>query len=276
MFLSKSSFTNKLCFKAKQFKQPISTNLRSPSKPFLVSQTDQNLLNYCIKQSSPQPEYLQAIYNKTFDTLPNAHNMISPLQGILLSMLVSLFKPTTTLELGCYVGYSALCIAHGLNNSLLNNGAHIWTCEVNENIAKVAEENIQNSNYKNNITILKKSAMQVLQEWDSNKKIDFAFIDANKSGYLDYFNVILERNLLHQDGFIIADNTCFRAQVHQLDPTCSDLPIKQVQNNSNTTKNNSKVALHIYNFNNFVSNHPKVEQLLLPIFDGFTIIKLKN
>ncbi|KAJ2830694.1 hypothetical protein IWW50_000096 [Coemansia erecta] len=193
-----------------------------------------------------------------------AQKMISPLQGAFMSNLVRAQRPKNVLELGCYIGYSALWLAHGLHSGVRNssNGdARLWTCERDRDVAQMAKANIEMAGYKKSVTVLAQPAESVLLEWDSKDKLDLVFIDANKSAYKKYYDLVLERDLLSARGQIVVDNVLFHGKVHTENHAGVKPPLKK-----------SRIAAKIHDFNQHVANDPRTFQIILPIFDGLMIV----
>ncbi|KAI9502747.1 S-adenosyl-L-methionine-dependent methyltransferase [Coemansia spiralis] len=194
--------------------------------------------------------------------------MISPLQGIFMSHLVRMQRPHLVLELGCYIGYSALWIAHALR-AQQDPSCHIWSCERDHQAAKIAKTNIATAGYANSVTLLAQSADDVLLHWDPEKKLDMIFIDANKSAYKRYYDIILNRDLLTNNGQIIVDNVLFHGRVHSLHSS----PSSSVKTNT-SIKNPISAKLH--DFNAHVAADNRTTQTLLPLFDGLLLIQKIN
>jgi caffeoyl-CoA O-methyltransferase len=200
---------------------------------------------YCLQFSSPQYTLLKEIETYTLDNHPKAHMLSGALQGQLLTCISKLIQPTYILEIGTFTGYSALCLAEGLQP----NGV-LHTLENREEEAQIAAQFFNKSIYKNNIHLHIGNAIQTLQTL--HKPWDIVFIDADKTGYIDYYELILPT--LHKGAVIIADNILFHNEV-------LEEPIK------------GKNALAIHAFNIHVQNDPRTEQVLLPIRDGLSIIR---
>lgn len=202
-----------------------------------------------------EPPDIAAVRQNAIDRNPQqAQKMISPLQGAFMSHLVSTNQPKTILELGCHVGYSALWMAHGMLKYKTTNGAKLYTCERNQDIARIAEQNTKG--YADLITVIKKPADDVLDHWSSDQKLDLIFIDANKSASCRYYGKILDRDLLSQHGQIIVDNVLFHGQVHTITEETKQKGIAQM----------------MFDFNSYVANDIRTTQVLLPVFDGMLFI----
>jgi caffeoyl-CoA O-methyltransferase len=175
------------------------------------------------------------------------------LEGQLLKMLVSISKSKRVLEIGLFTGYSALAIAEALPDD-----GYIIACEVDEYVSEFARKCFAESEDGKKIEVRVAPAIETMQQLVKDGEIfDLAFIDADKGGYIDYLNLLLDSNLLAPDGFICVDNTLMQGQPY--------LPEDQRQENGRA----------IARFNRFVTEDPRVEQVMIPIRDGLTIIKRK-
>ncbi|KAJ2448545.1 hypothetical protein EV183_005389 [Coemansia sp. RSA 2336] len=181
--------------------------------------------------------------------------MISPLQGAFMSSLVQAQKPRLILELGCYIGYSALWLALGQRNI---KGAHLWTCEKDPRVAQTAINNIAASGFKDKVSVIAGPADTVLSEWDINSKLDLVFMDANKSAYKRYYDIIMDRGLLHSHGQIVVDNVLFHGKVHP--------------HESQAIQGRSGIAAKLHEFNKYVASDTRSNQVILPLFDGLMLI----
>lgn len=175
------------------------------------------------------------------------------LEGQLLKMLVSISKSKRVLEIGLFTGYSALAIAEALPAD-----GYIIACEVDEYVSEFARKCFAESEDGKKIEVRVAPAIETMQQLVKDGEIfDLAFIDADKGGYIDYLNLLLDSNLLAPDGFICVDNTLMQGQPY--------LPEDQRQENGRA----------IARFNRFVAEDPRVEQVMIPIRDGLTMIKRK-
>lgn len=175
------------------------------------------------------------------------------IEGQLLKMLVSISKSKRVLEVGMFTGYSALAIAEALPDD-----GYLIACEVDEYVSQFAIDCFAASDHGKKIGVKVAPAIKTMQQLlDAGESFDLAFIDADKGGYIDYLNLLLDTDLLAPDGFICVDNTLMQGQPY--------LPENQRQENGQA----------IARFNRFVADDPRVEQVLIPIRDGLTIIKRK-
>lgn len=188
---------------------------------------------------------LQQIYDKTITTHAHAHMMSSPVQGKFLEMISCLSQPKYVLEIGSFTGYSALCLAKGLQKDGI-----LHTIELRNEDAMVAKANFKLSPYNNQIILHTGNAIDIIPTLDHYW--DLVFIDADKTNYVEYYEMVVPG--LKDNGVIIADNTLFHGQILE---------------NPITGKN----AIAIDRFNKHVAADKRTEQVLLTIRDGLLIIK---
>jgi len=175
------------------------------------------------------------------------------IEGQTLKMFVSMTKAKRILEIGMFTGYSALAMAEALPAD-----GDIIACEVDDYVAEFAKNCFQTSPHGRKITVKIAPALQTLQELaNAGETFDLVFIDADKKEYVDYFNLLLDTGLLAENGFIFVDNTLLQGQPYLV-------PAKR-------TANGEAIA----QFNQIVAADPRVEQVILPLRDGLTIIKRK-
>lgn len=175
------------------------------------------------------------------------------IEGQLLKMLVSISKSKRVLEIGMFTGYSALAIAEALPDD-----GYLIACEVDKYVSQFAIDCFAVSPHGKKIEVKVAPAIETMGELvAAGESFDLVFIDADKGGYIDYFNLLLDTNLLAPDGFICVDNTLMQGQPYLAE--------------SQRTENGKAIAY----FNSFVAEDPRVEQVLIPIRDGLTIIKRK-
>jgi caffeoyl-CoA O-methyltransferase len=202
---------------------------------------------YAEKHSSAEPDLLKNIGAATMATHPRHHMLSGHLQGRLLAMLSRLIAPQNILEIGSFTGYSALCLAEGLTT----NG-QLHTIEIRPAEAATARANFLLSPWANQIFLHEGEARNIIPilpfTWD------IVFIDADKTGYLQYYEMVLPK--LKKGGLIIADNVLFHNEV--LKPVVSGKNAKAIQT-----------------FNEFVSADDRVNKLLLTLRDGLLLAQKK-
>ncbi len=212
-----------------------------------------NLINpqaeaYADNFTSPEGTILKKINKETTEQHQQAHMLSGHVQGKLLTFISIMLQPKFVLEIGTFTGYSALCLAEGLQK----NG-ELHTIELREEDAETALKNFISAEKHNVITLHRGKAIDILLKlphlWD------LVFIDADKTGYIEYYEKIVPR--LSDKGIIIADNVLFHGQVLEQPPK-------------------GKNAIAIHEFNKHVLNDERVEQVMLTVRDGLLIIKKKQ
>ncbi len=170
-------------------------------------------------------------------------------EGAMLRLLVRVTRATRVLEIGMFTGYSALAMAEALPV----NG-RVVACEVDEYVARLAEDCFEASPAAGRISVRVGPALATLRELaTAGEMFDLVFIDADKAGYADYFSTLLDADLLAPGALLCVDNTLMQG-----DPW---LP-------GASTPNGVAIAA----FNEMVAADPRVEQVLLPVRDGLTLI----
>ncbi len=197
--------------------------------------------------TSDEDELLIKISKETYRKHPKAHMISSKVQGTLLSFISTMKNPTNILEIGTFTGYSALCMAKGLKAS-----GELHTIELRDVDAKTAQEYFNLSKRKNQIHLHLGDAHDIIPTFSN--MWDLVFIDADKTGYVDYYELVVPR--MAEGGLIIVDNVLFHGQV-------LEKPIK------------GKNAKSVHEFNRHVAKDYRTEQVLLPFRDGLLLIKRK-
>ena len=200
---------------------------------------------YAASCTSPQNLLLEEIEHFTLKNHAQSQMLSGHVQGRFLSMISHLASPSNILEIGTFTGFSALCLAEGLST----NGT-LHTIELRDEDADTAESYFRKSIYKNKIILHRGNAKEVIptlkETWD------FVFIDADKTGYIDYYELTLPK--IKQGGFIVADNVLFHGEVLE-------------------EKITSKNAIAIHTFNKHVSDDNRVEQVMLTMRDGLLLLR---
>jgi caffeoyl-CoA O-methyltransferase len=202
---------------------------------------------YAEKYSSGLSVLLQEIADYTAAHHPEAHMLSGPLQGKLLELMSSLLRPRRILEIGTFMGYSALCLAEGLAE-----GGRLHTIELRDADADRAAEYFRRANRQDRILLHRGNALAIIPAL--NEVWDLVFIDADKVSYSEYYRMVLPR--VRPGGLIIADNVLFHGQV--LGP--------QVE---------GKSAKAIQAFNDLVAADQTVEKVMLTVRDGLFLIRKK-
>ena len=202
---------------------------------------------YAEKYSSKLGPLLAEIEAYTMSHHPEAHMLSGPLQGKWLAMISQLLRPRRILEIGTFMGYSALCLAEGLAED-----GRLHTIELREQDADRAEGYFRRSNRADRIILHRGNALAILPTLDESW--DIVFIDADKPGYSDYYRLVLPR--VRPGGLIIADNVLFHGQV-------LSEPVE------------GKSAKAIQAFNELVGADEAVDKVMLTVRDGLFFIRKK-
>jgi caffeoyl-CoA O-methyltransferase len=188
---------------------------------------------------------LQLIIEETNATHTQPHMLSGHVQGKFLQMISHIAQPLKVLEIGTFTGFSALCLAVGLQKDGL-----LHTIELREEDAALSQNNFNKSNYASQIKLHVGNAKDIIPTL--NEAWDLIFIDADKPSYIDYYELTLPT--LKKGGFILADNVLFHGQVLE----------------ENITGKNA-IAMHA--FNEHVKNDHRTEQVMLSIRDGISLIR---
>lgn len=197
--------------------------------------------------TSAESSLLREINEQTRLCHPMHHMLSGQVQGQFLTFISTILQPSSVLEIGTFTGYSALCLAEGLSKD-----GSLHTIELREEDAKTARNYFNRSAKNGQIHLHIGNAKEIIPTL--NATWDLVFIDADKTGYIDYYELILPR--LKTGGIILADNVFFHGEVLS----------------ENISGKNAK-AIHA--FNEHVKNDTRTEQVLLTIRDGLMMIKKK-
>ena len=206
---------------------------------------NKDILEYSEKYSQQEPEILQELNRETHTKILNPRMLSGFFQGRLLSIISKLIKPKKVLEIGTYTGYSAICIAEGMNK----NGI-IHTIDKNEELNTIQKKYFKKSGLENNIIQYNGCALDIIPKIE--EKFDLIFIDADKENYINYFNLVIDK--LNNNGIILADNVLWSGKV--INSEDHDLTTNVLRE-----------------FNRMINNDKRVETILLPIRDGISIIR---
>jgi len=163
-------------------------------------------------------------------------------------MISKLINPKNVLEIGTYTGYSALCLAEGMRKD-----GTLFTIDKNEELESFSKKYFQKSSFQNQIKQIVGNAIDIIPS--INEKFDLVFIDADKSNYCNYFNLIIDK--MNSGGVILSDNVLWSGKVlEKINP--KDLDTKA-----------------LVKYNKLLNTDERVETVLLPIRDGLTISRVK-
>lgn len=204
--------------------------------------------DYVVSHSQQEPKLLKELSRETWQKVLNPRMLSGAFQGRLLSMISKLVNPKNILEIGTYTGYSALCLAEGLQEK-----GNLITIDKNEELETLQNKYFEKSGYRNQIQQLVGNATKIIPMID--KKFDLVFIDADKSNYINYFNLIIQK--MNVGGIILSDNVLWSGKVVE--------PL-------NPKDNDTKILLE---YNKLLSTDNRIETVLLPIRDGLTVSRVR-
>jgi predicted O-methyltransferase YrrM len=203
-----------------------------------------SLLNYAEEHTSPEDKLLSSVNRETNAKVMMPRMLSGHLQGKVLMMISHMVKPKTILEIGTYTGYSAICLAAGLQD-----GGKLITIDINEELENMVRNNFQQAGLGDKIEYRIGNALEIVPALDET--FDLVFIDADKENYNKYYDLVFDKVTL--GGFLLADNVLWSGKVLDAKPDKDTRAIKA--------------------FNKKVQDDPRVENVLLPIRDGIMLMR---
>ena len=207
----------------------------------------ENIDNYAVLHSEDEPELLKKLSRETWQKILIPRMLSGHFQGRILSMLSKLINPKSILEIGTYTGYSALCLAEGLQKEGV-----LYTIDKNEELVDFQKKYFDKSTYKNQIKQYLGNALDIIPT--INETFDLVFIDADKPNYSNYFHAIIDK--MNSGGVIISDNVLWSGKVVE--------PINEKDIST----------IEIVKYNKLLKEDVRVETVLLPIRDGLTVSRV--
>ncbi|MCQ2336429.1 MAG: class I SAM-dependent methyltransferase [Paludibacteraceae bacterium] len=204
--------------------------------------------DYILEHSQPESELLARLDREANVKLLHPRMVSGHIQGRLLSALSWMIRPERILEIGTYVGYSAMCLAEGL----ADNGK-IITLDIDDEIEDMAREYIARSPYAEKIDFRIGDAVKLIPEME--EVFDLVFIDGNKRDYIEYYECVLPK--VKKGGFILADNTLWAGKVAE------------------TPESNDYQTKGLIAFNDFIAKDERIDRFILPLRDGLTIMRVR-
>ena len=205
------------------------------------------LENYVEKHSENEPQLLADLNRETYQKVLLPRMLSGHFQGRVLSMISKLIRPVNILEIGTYTGYSALCLAEGMQDS-----GTLHTIDIKEELVDLQRKYFDRSPWGKQIVQHLGQATDIIPLLDL--KFDLVFIDADKENYLNYYEMIVP--IMNKGGIILSDNVLWSGKVlEELNP-----------------KDISTAVLLKYN--KLLQEDPRVETVLLPIRDGLTVSRV--
>lgn len=209
--------------------------------------THPKLDRYVLGHTTPESPLLSRLFRDTYVRMHHPRRTSDHLTGKWLEMICLMIHPLKVLEIGTFTGYGALAMADGLPDQ-----AELHTIEINDELEPVIRGWINESPHRDKIHLHIGNALSIIP--DLNISFDLVFIDGEKDQYIDYYEAALEKT--RPGGFLIADNTLWSGKVLETDIPESD-----------------HFTRGIMRFNDHVQADSRVENLLLPVFDGMMIIR---
>jgi caffeoyl-CoA O-methyltransferase len=209
-----------------------------------MSYIDNELTVYAEQHTSGESEVLAELRRHCYEKYEDSAMLSGFYQGRVLAMLSKMIRPRVVLEIGTYLGYSALCFAEGLAD-----GGKIITLDVNEETNKVARSFAARTPYADGIDFRLGPATEIIPTL--KETFDLVFIDADKPNYSNYYNLVFDK--LRPGGFIIADNVLWSGKVLDAEK--------------------DEITQALNDFNEIVLEDKRVSNVLLPLRDGLMVIR---
>jgi len=206
---------------------------------------NKDILNYVELNSQQEPTLLKELNKETNLKILNPRMLCSSYQGRVLSIISKIIRPKNVLEIGTYTGYSALCIAEGLDK----NGI-IHTIDINEELKEIQNKYFKKSGFGNQIQQHIGNAIEIIPK--INECFDFVYLDADKENYNEYFDLIIDK--IVSGGVLICDNVLWSGKV--LNTNHKDL-----------------ITEKLIEFNQLVKKDKRLDSIILPIRDGLSICR---
>ena len=211
-------------------------------------QLSEALQEYVEAHSTPPEEILTELAEQTASMFgARAGMQIGPEQGTFMTLLARLVGAASAVEVGTFTGYSAICVARGLTD-----GGRLLCCDISEEWTSVAREYWKRAGLADRIELRLGPAARTLRELPAGTTFDYAFIDADKTSYLEYWDLIVP--MIRSNGVILADNTLWSGRV--ADQRSIDDEVQAIRQ-----------------FNDHASADGRVEIVLLPIGDGLSLAR---
>ena len=199
---------------------------------------------YCMTYTSPETPALAALNRETHSKVLMPQMLSGHLQGRFLTMISQMIHPRYILEIGTFTGYSAICLAKGLQE----NGKLI-TIDINEELKPMAMRYAELDGIQDKIEFLTGNALDIIPQ--RTEMFDLVFIDADKQNYAKYFDLVIGK--VRTGGWILADNVLWSGKVLE--------------------QEKDKDTLALDGYNKKIASDPRVENMILPLRDGISIAR---
>lgn len=202
------------------------------------------LEQYIVEHSTPETKNLSELNRETHVKVMMPQMLSGQVQGKFLEFISCMIKPEYILEIGTYTGYSAICLAKGLSEL-----GKLITIDINEELTSLVKKYIALEKMENKIEVLTGNALLIIPQL--TQQFDLVFIDADKSNYSNYFDMVIEK--VKPGGWILADNVLWSGKVAE--------------------NNMDKDTRAIDSFNKKIQHDPRVENVIVSIRDGIAIAR---
>lgn len=208
---------------------------------------DEELHAYVVEHGARQDDALSRVARETEELGDVSVMQISPDQGALLTLLVEMLGARSALELGTFTGYSGICIARGLAP-----GGRLVTCEIDEQRAEVALRNFELAGVADRVELRLGPALDTLESMPPTEEFEFAFIDADKDRYVEYYEAVLAR--MRPGGLVMVDNVLRGgAVVDAADESPGNVAVRRL--------------------NRLIAGDERVDVAMLAVADGITLAR---
>ncbi|MEN8788449.1 MAG: O-methyltransferase [Flavobacteriaceae bacterium] len=207
----------------------------------------ESLEQYMTAHSQDEPDLLCKLSRETHLKVVQPRMITGHYQGRVLSMFSKMLQPKYILEIGTYTGYSALCLAEGLQE-----GGNLHTIDINEELHDMQRRYFDQSPFGHRIVQYTGNAIEIIPQIELS--FDLVFIDAEKTEYPDYLELVLEKT--HSGSVILSDNVLWSGKVAE-EPAKKDMATRKLQE-----------------YNTLLKEHPKLETVILPVRDGLSFSRV--
>jgi caffeoyl-CoA O-methyltransferase len=206
----------------------------------------EEILHYSEAHTSKESDVLKNLNRYTYANQLMPRMLSGHLQGRVLAMFSKMMKPKRILEIGTYTGYSAICLAEGLQD-----GGIMHSIEINEELAHIIKKFAAEAGIESKLQLHIGSALEIIPA--INETFDFVFIDADKENYSNYFDLVIDK--VNTGGIIIADNVLWSGKV------------------LTTPENKDIETKALIAFNKKIQEDKRVENILFPVRDGLMVMR---
>ncbi|RNL82097.1 O-methyltransferase [Halostreptopolyspora alba] len=209
------------------------------------------LHEYLVAHSAQVDSVLTDLAAETARLFPDQiHMQIGPEQGTFMTLVARMVGARSAVEIGTFTGYSSICLARGMATD-----GTLLACDVSEEWTSLARRYWKRAGVADRVTLALAPALQTLRALPAERRFDLAFIDADKEGYVSYWDELVPR--MAPGGVLLADNTLSHGRV--VDDSDTSPPVQGIRD-----------------FNDHVVADERVEVVLLPIGDGLTLARKRS